>query len=260
MGHFRIDARLDRRALRLEIGGSRQHILASRLAEHPFDEIDAEYCFRHRVLHLEPGVDLEEVEFLAGGIVDELDGAGGGIADRLPERDSRRMQAGPDRIGQTGSRRFFDDLLVAPLQRAVPLAERNHLPLAVAEDLYLDMARLGDETLEIDTGVAEARACRPLHAFESALEALGVMAKLHADAAAPGCALQHNRIADDLRRRQRVFDVLQQLAAGQEWYPAFPGKLAGTVLQTEGREVFRPRADEGDTLRGEPFGKDDIFR
>jgi hypothetical protein len=62
----------------------------------------------------------------------------------LPGRDPRR-------------RRFFDDLLVAALQRAVAFAEVDHISVVISEHLDLDVARLLQEFLHIDFGVAESR-------------------------------------------------------------------------------------------------------
>ncbi len=75
MRHLGIDPHLDRRTLRPQTPSTREHILAYRLTDHPFDEVDAEDSFRDGMLDLEAGIDLEEIEFLALGIVDELDGA-----------------------------------------------------------------------------------------------------------------------------------------------------------------------------------------
>lgn len=49
MGNFGVDAGLDRRAYRNKRTGRPDDILASRLPDHPFHEIDAEDGFRHRM-------------------------------------------------------------------------------------------------------------------------------------------------------------------------------------------------------------------
>ena len=54
-----------------------------------------------------------------------------------------------------GDGRFLEDLLVAPLQRAVALAEMDRIALTVAENLDLDVARLGQILLHVDLVVAE---------------------------------------------------------------------------------------------------------
>src|SRR5690606_21387357 len=104
------------------------------------DEIDAGDHLRHRMLDLEPGVHLDEVEFVI--LVKELDRSGTAIAhvghrldDDLPHLLA--LSGADDRGGG-----FLEHLLVAALERAVTLAEMNRLAGAVAEHLELDMARI----------------------------------------------------------------------------------------------------------------------
>ena len=58
---------------------------------------------------------------------------------------------------QAGRRRLLDELLVTALDRAVALAERDDGPVAVAEQLDLDVAGGQDLALEVDRAVAEGR-------------------------------------------------------------------------------------------------------
>ncbi len=95
-------------------------------ADHPFDEVDAEHGLGDGMLDLQPRVDLEEGHVAAVDIVDELDRAGRSRSRRFRRARSRpscrRMR---DRGGEVRRRRLLDDLLVAPPQRAVALAERH---------------------------------------------------------------------------------------------------------------------------------------
>jgi hypothetical protein len=60
-----------------------------------------------------------------------------------------------------GRGRFLDHLLVAALERAVALEQVDGVPVVVAEDLHLDMARLGDVFLnQARRVIAEAAASR----------------------------------------------------------------------------------------------------
>ena len=80
------------------------------------DQINAEHGLGHRMLDLQAGVDLEEIELLAARIVDELDGAGRAIADGAAEIDRRLVQPVAHGGGEAGSRRLFEHFLVAALQ------------------------------------------------------------------------------------------------------------------------------------------------
>ena len=63
-------------------------------AELQLDEVDAEPPLRHRVLDLEPGVDLEEVD-RAVVADEELDGAGVLVTDMASERERALQQRLP---------------------------------------------------------------------------------------------------------------------------------------------------------------------
>ena len=52
---------------------------------------------------------------------------------------------------------FLPDLLMAPLQRAIALAQMHGAALAVAQHLDLDVARLLEILLDIDIAIAEGR-------------------------------------------------------------------------------------------------------
>ena len=103
--------------------------------------------------------------------------------------------------------RFLEDLLVAALQRAVALAEVDRVAVAVAEHLEFDVARVGEIFLHVDGVVAERRARFGRCLAHQAFELVFVRHDLHAAAAAAGCGLDQDRIADlcrellGLRRR-----------------------------------------------------------
>ncbi len=81
---LRIDAAFDRRAALHDIGLRPWQRFAGRDANLRLDEVDPRDHFRHGVLDLNPGVDLDEIE-LAGLIDDELDRRGVRVVGRLNE-------------------------------------------------------------------------------------------------------------------------------------------------------------------------------
>ena len=58
---------------------------------------------------------------------------------------------------QHGGGRFFQHLLVAPLERTVALAQMDRIAIAVAKHLEFDMARIAEIFFEIDGVIAEGR-------------------------------------------------------------------------------------------------------
>ena len=77
---------------------------------------------RDGMLDLEPGVHLEEEE-LAAVVEEELARPGALVADRARRAAGRPRSGGDGPRADGGRRRLLEDLLVAPLERAVALAE-----------------------------------------------------------------------------------------------------------------------------------------
>jgi hypothetical protein len=123
-------------------------------ADHLLDEVEARDQLGNRVLHLEAGVHLQEVE-AAVGARDELDRAGGEIADLLCELDGLFAHGAAHLGRDEGRRRFLDHLLVAALDRAVAFVQVDDVAMLVAKQLDLDVAGLFDELLDEDAVVAE---------------------------------------------------------------------------------------------------------
>src|SRR5437763_10074398 len=82
-------------------------------------EVDAGDELRHRMLHLDAGIQLEEEERAA--VEHELGGAGADVADCTRERD--RGVAHPGAQCRVEHGRLFQHLLMASLDRALALAE-----------------------------------------------------------------------------------------------------------------------------------------
>ena len=150
-----VDAAFDRVAADHDVVLRPRQALAAGDAQLRLDDVDARDLLGHRVLDLHARVHLDEVELVV--LVQELQRAGAAVADLAAGRDADVA----DRLALLGRdarrRRLFDDLLVAALQRAVALAEVHHVAVVVGHHLDLDVARLLQELLHVDLGVAEGR-------------------------------------------------------------------------------------------------------
>ena len=88
------------------------------------DEIDAGDQLGDRMLDLDARVHLDEVELAV--LVEELERAGAAVVDCAAGLDAALAhRAGAAWRVMPGRRRLLDDLLVAPLHRAVALAEAD---------------------------------------------------------------------------------------------------------------------------------------
>ena len=198
VGILRVDAAFDRVRLRVEQRfGIEIEALASRDANLPLHQVDAGHHLGDRMLDLQARVHLEEVE-RAVLVEQELDRAGVGVAHRLRDRRRGRRHAPPQLRRDRERRALFDDLLVAPLDRALALDERQHGAVMIAEQLHFDVARRHDAALEIDRAVAECRLRLGSRGAKRARQIGGRRDHAHALAAAAGHRFQHQRIADAL--------------------------------------------------------------
>ena len=110
-------------------------------AQLPFHQVQAINDFGDRVLHLQAGVHFQEIKASVLG-QHELDRAGTHVIHCARRRHRRRAHAGAQGLVHRRAGRLFQHFLVAPLYRAVALADVQHRAMAVAKHLYFHMARL----------------------------------------------------------------------------------------------------------------------
>src|SRR4029079_5527517 len=98
--------------------------------------------------------------------------------------------------------RLLDHLLMSALDRALPLAERQHIPVRIGEHLDLYVTRPGNEFLEIYRIVAERGFRLPLGGAESICKVLRVGYDSHSLAATTSRGFEQNRIAEGRGNRR----------------------------------------------------------
>ena len=189
-GLDRVPAR--RRRLRRDL----RQLAAARDVQLQLDDVDAGGRLGDAVLHLQPGVDLEEREQALARLVEELDRARVDVARGLRQRGGRAAQEllllGVQRDGGG----LLEHLLVAPLHRAVAHTERPDVAGGVRDDLHLDVAAAGDRALHEHGGVARGLGALGGGALEGLGEVLWPLDLADAAAAAARRRLDHERVAD----------------------------------------------------------------
>ena len=106
------------------------------------NDVDAGDLLGDGVLHLHAGVHLHEVHLAIGE--QELHGTGVLVAHRLGRAHRQVADVGALLGGQLRAGRDFDELLIAPLDRAVALEQVHHVAEAVTQDLRLDVLGIDD--------------------------------------------------------------------------------------------------------------------
>ena len=222
------------------------------------DEVDAGDRLGDRMLDLEPRIHLDEEELAV--LVEELDRAGARVAelgDGVGDHpaDPRPLLRADGRGG-----RFFPHLLVAPLQRAVALAEVDRIVPAVAEDLDLDVPRPAEVALHVERIVAEGGHRLGAGGGEGGRHLVGRAHHLHAAPAAAGLGLDEHGVADlggNLAGRNLVRDGA--FGTGHHGNPELLRGALGLDLVAHDADVLGARADEGDVVGLEDFGEAGIL-
>ena len=211
------------------------------------------------MLDLQARIHLDEVELAV--LVEELDRAGAAVLDLAHGLGDRLADLLARISVERGRGGFLQDLLVAPLQRAVALAEVDGVALAVAEDLDLDVARRGQILLDVDGIVAEGGLGFGARGGESEPQIGGRVGDLHAAAAAAGGRLdQHGEThgLGDLHRLGLAGDG----AVGARHYgnaEALCGLLRRDLIAHDA-DVLGRRPDEGDLVLFEDLGEAGVLR
>ena len=164
-------------------------------AQLELDQVQAGDFLGDRVLDLQPGVHLQEVERPVA-VQDELDGARAGVAGRPAGGDRCLGERGAKLAVDGRGRGLLHDLLVAALDGALALEQVDHVAVGVAEDLHLDVARVRDVALQEHGAVAERGGRLAARGTDRAGELRGVADQPHAAPAAAERRLDQQREAD----------------------------------------------------------------
>src|SRR6185437_9067359 len=164
-------------------------------------DVDAGHELGHRVLDLDPRVQLEEPE--VASVEDEFRSTGAFVADRPGECDCGVAHPSAELRIEGGRRRLLEHLLVTALDRAVALAERDHVAVPVSEELDLDVAWPFEVALAEDRLIAECRRSLAPRRRERLVELLLRAHDAHPATATSGGCLDEEREADLLRRPAR---------------------------------------------------------
>ena len=119
-------------------------------------DVDSRHLFGDGVLDLNPRIDLDEIELARVGIDQEFDRSRVLVTEFPADGERRRAQLVAKFRLEGGSRRDFDDLLMASLDRAVSLIEMDEVAVQVAQKLNLDMAGPRDVLFEKNVRGAES--------------------------------------------------------------------------------------------------------
>ena len=154
-----------------------------------FDEIDLLIdALCDEMLDLESRVDFHEEKAARGGVAEKLDSGCAFVVCLLRERERpgvelaslgvAEVKLGVRRGEESDAGRFFDELLIAALERTLALAQLHRVAVLVAEDLDLDVPRSREKPERKDasqTGYFSSRRCPSPKCFCASLRQLEIV-------------------------------------------------------------------------------------
>ena len=224
------------------------------------DEVEPGHLLRHRVLHLQARIGLDEGEgrVLAAVGVDEEFHRGQIVeARRARERHGSLEDPLPHPHAEPGRRRDLDQLLTLALNAALALPEVGDAAGAIAGDLDLDVAGAREEPLRVHLAIAERlQRLRPAPRV-GRLEIIGALHGSHPAPAPAGNGLQHDPRPGALRGQEgpRLVQAGRAGRARQYGNAGALGQCARLRLVAEDVERLWRRPDEDHALRGTATGE-----
>ena len=203
-----------------------------------------------RVLHLDAGVHLNEVE-LPIRREHKFHRARSHIARGLGGGHGGRSHLGPQLGVQGPGGGFLHQLLAAALDGAVPLPQVDHMALGVRHNLKLNVPGVEDQLFQVHLPVAEAGDGLGLGGLVGPLQLLGGVHLAHAPASAAGGGLEQDGVSHLLSQLPGLLDALQgAVRAGHHGHPRLLGQGAGGRLAAHaaddvpgGTDVLKARLD-----------------
>ena len=119
-----------------------------------FDQVESNDLFGDGVLHLQSGVHLQKI-VVALSVHQKFDRPGTDITDRFGCSDCRCPHALSQFVRQKGRGTLLDYLLMATLDRALPIVQMEDIAMLISQDLKLYVMRLFDVFFDIDRCVAK---------------------------------------------------------------------------------------------------------
>ena len=195
---------------------------------------------------LQAGIHLQKIVFVVFGVEEELDRSGVDIADRFGCRHCNLAHLGAHGLADGHTWGLFDQLLVAALDAALPFAEADGVAVAVCKNLYLDVAGVGDQLLQVDCIAAEGSHGLAAGCADGAGQGADLLDGTHSFAAAAGRRFDHQRKADRLCCGDQIFVVQPLVGARDKRHPTLAHRLPRRDFVAHRLDGFRARANEGD--------------
>ena len=224
-----------------------------------FDNINARDFLRHGVLHLYPGVDLDEINPVVL-VHEEFNGPGIVVAYMPGNPEGIVVEFFANGIGQ-GGRGHFHHFLKAALNGTIAFVEVNDVAVVIAEDLDFEVLGTFNEFFEEYRVVAKGFFGLVSRLEKCFRQLFFVPDNAHSSSAATCSSLEHDGIADGFGLVHSILEGEEvDLGIRNEGNIDLPGHFFRPNLVAQLLHHPRPRPDEGDTGFLTGPDKIDVFR
>ena len=167
------------------------------------------------MLHLDARVHLHEV---VGAVRCEqpFDRPRRPVTGRARRIDGDLADPRTQLVGHSRRRRLLDELLMTALDRAVALAEVDHVAERVREHLHLDMPRVLEVPLDVHRRVGEVRASLALRGLQRLRSLVRGIDGLHPLAASAGGGLDQERVPELLAERDDLLGRADRIGGARD--------------------------------------------
>ena len=208
-------------------------------------EVEAGDDFGDRVLHLDPGVHLDEEPPVRVQVVKKLDRAGIIVANFLRHPRGGFAEVTNNLLWKPVARGHFNDLLVPALDGTIAFVKMDDIPVLVPKHLNLDVLGMRDVLLEEHGGIAKGAPGFGLSLVQQTFQVRRLGHHPHPAASATERRFDNQREADFARRFERLFTIGQRLfRARQSRHIDTLGQGARGGLVSHLLQQFRPRTDK----------------
>mmetsp|Transcript_15269 Transcript_15269/g.31477 ORF Transcript_15269/g.31477 Transcript_15269/m.31477 type:complete len:228 (-) Transcript_15269:300-983(-) len=213
------------------------------------------------MLNLEPGVHLEEVKVLLF-VAEELNSSGRGVSDGPGEHGGLGCHFLPGLGGKEGRWRLLNDLLVPPLDTALPFREAHDVVVlrSVSEELNFYMVRPLNEFLDEDPVIAKGGPGLVGGEAEALLSLLVVPGDPHALSPPTRASLDHDRVSNLVRDLDGLLSILDDSLEARDRIDAgINCNLLGLNLVSHGFDGPHRGAHKSDTVVLTSLPKDGVL-
>ncbi len=223
------------------------------------NEVKPRNHFCDRMFDLQTRVHFHEIERTVG-IEQKLNRPCPRIANRLGGGHGGGAHFGANICGKPRRRRFFNHLLMAPLDGTVTFEQINRIARVIGKNLNFDMARPRQVFFDEHMFIAESGQRLALRPRKGFAELRRVFNHAHALAPATGGCLDKQRVADFIRlRRQKLFILLVAVIAGHQGHARFFHQSLRFGFAAHGADSRHGRAYKDEASFGDRFGEIFVF-